>query len=101
MKLLGIEVTFEEFDKLMCEQSQGKQLVVENGKVIAIDRVQTEEEKILTYEQLVVFKIRERYTIDQELAILRQRDTKPEEFAEYNSYVEQCKVEAKEAVNGR
>lgn len=54
-----------------------------------------------TKEELIISKIRERYTIDQEFAILRQRDTKPEEFAEYNSYVEQCKVEAKEAVNGR
>ena len=52
-----------------------------------------------TKEQIIVSKIRDRYTIDQELAILRQRDTKPEEFAEYNTYVEQCKVEAKEVLN--
>jgi hypothetical protein len=26
---------------------------------------------------------------------LRQRDTKPEEFAEYNEYVEKCKAEVK------
>ena len=54
----------------------------------------------LSYEQLIVSKIRERYTIDQELAILRQRDVKPQEFTEYNSYVEQCKIEAKEVING-
>lgn len=47
------------------------------------------------YENAIVEKIRQRYTIDQELAILRQRDSKPEEFAEYNAYVEQCKQEAK------
>ena len=52
-----------------------------------------------TKEQIIISKIRERYTIDQELAILRQRDTKPQEFAEYNAYVEQCKVEAKEVIN--
>lgn len=39
MKILGIEVTFEEFDHLMCEQSKGKELIVENGKVVARDRV--------------------------------------------------------------
>ena len=49
-----------------------------------------------TYEELVVQKIRERYTIDDELAILRQREVKPEEFVEYNSYCEQCKVAARE-----
>lgn len=49
-----------------------------------------------TYEELVVQKIRERYTIDDELAILRQRDVKQDEFAEYNDFCEQCKAEARE-----
>ena len=44
MKLLGIEVTLEEFDYLICEQNKGKELIVENGKVIARDRVVTEEQ---------------------------------------------------------
>lgn len=49
-----------------------------------------------TYEELVVQKIRVQYSIDDELAILRQRDTKPQEFTEYNIYCEQCKADAKE-----
>lgn len=48
------------------------------------------------YETMIIHKIRKRYTVNQELAILRQRDSKPEEFAEYNSYVEQCKAEVKD-----
>ena len=47
------------------------------------------------YENLIIRKIRNRYSVNQELAILRQRDTKPEEFAEYNAYVERCKAEVK------
>lgn len=47
------------------------------------------------YESLVISKIRKQYTINQELAILRQRDSKPAEFAEYNAFVEQCKAEVK------
>lgn len=47
------------------------------------------------YSKRVNSLIRERYTISQELAILRQRDAKPEEFALYNEYVEWCKEEAK------
>lgn len=39
--------------------------------------------------------IRHKYTVSAELAILRQKDTKPEEFAEYNTYVESCKAKAK------
>ena len=47
------------------------------------------------YESEIIRRIRKRYTVNQELAVLRQRDTKPEEFAEYNAYVEKCKAEIK------
>ena len=47
------------------------------------------------YESMIIQKIRQRYSINQELAVLRQRDEKPDEFAEYNAYVEQCKAEIK------
>ena len=49
----------------------------------------------IDYPQLVENKIRKQYTVSAELAILRQRDTKPEEFAEYNAFCELCKAEAK------
>ena len=48
------------------------------------------------YGELVDSYIREKYSLSAELSILRQRDTKPEEFEEYNAYAEQCKVKAKE-----
>lgn len=48
-----------------------------------------------TYEQRVVELIRLRYSVDDELAILRQRDTKTEEFEEYNAYCENCKTIAR------
>ena len=54
-----------------------------------------EEAPQLSYEELVAQKIRLRYSMNDELAILRQRDTKPTEFAEYNSYCEACKAESK------
>lgn len=47
------------------------------------------------YENLVESKIRLRYTLSQELAILRQRDTKQDEYQEYFEYCEQCKANAK------
>ena len=53
---------------------------------------------IPTYEERVVEFIRLRYDVNAELAILRQRDSKPEEFAEYNAYCEECKIQAKEEV---
>ena len=50
------------------------------------------------YEADVEARIRTRYSVSQELAILRQRDTKPEEFAEYNAFAEECKAEAKKVI---
>lgn len=47
------------------------------------------------YESLIIRKIRKRYSVNQELAILRQRDAKPVEFAEYNAFAEQCKADVK------
>ena len=42
--LLGIEVTDEEFDYLFCQQSQGKELKVVDGKVVAVEHETTQEE---------------------------------------------------------
>ena len=47
------------------------------------------------YESKIVALIRKKYNVNQELAILRQREVKPQEFAEYNEYVEQCKEQVK------
>ena len=68
-----------------------KQLL--NGKVIDIDVEETEVIEPIPYEQRVVNRIRERYSIDDELALLRQRVLKSEEFKEYFEFVEQIKEE--------
>lgn len=52
------------------------------------------------YKQRIISLIRARYDQDDETAILRQRDTKPDEFAEYNAFVEQCKARAREILKG-
>lgn len=56
-------------------------------RLIILNGIEKEE-----YPVQVEKLIRKRYSVSAELAILRQRDTKPEEFAEYNEYVEKCKV---------
>lgn len=52
------------------------------------------------YAEEVNRRIRARYSINDEFAILRQRDEKPEEFAAYNAFVEECKAVAKAEVYG-
>ena len=54
-----------------------------------------ETEAKIEYENKIVALIRKKYNINQELAILRQRDTKPQEYQEYYNYVEQCKKQVK------
>lgn len=44
MELLGIELNNEEFDYLICQQNQGKELKVIDGKVVAVDHELTQEE---------------------------------------------------------
>lgn len=73
--------------------------VYKNGKIVEIDDLPVETE-IIPYEERVVNRIRERFSIDDELAILRQRDTKPEEFEEYNAFVEKIKKEEKQGGGG-
>lgn len=51
------------------------------------------------YNSLVDAKIRERYSISQELAILRQQNEKLDEWKEYFDFCELCKIEAKKELN--
>lgn len=48
------------------------------------------------YPNLVQDLINEKYSIYDELALQRQRNTKKAEFNEYNAYCEECKAKAKE-----
>lgn len=66
------------------------------------EQIQAEKERVKQneYENRIVAEIRKKYNLNQELAILRQRDTKPEEFAEYNEYVESCKAKVKSEMGG-
>ena len=51
-----------------------------------------------SYDDLVDLFIRESYSASAEFAILRQRDTKPEEYKKYFDYCEECKTRAKEII---
>lgn len=46
-----------------------------------------------SFRERVIARVREVYSVDDELAILRQRDSKPKEFMEYNAFVERIKAE--------
>ena len=72
-----------------------KQLIIDkdnpNGKIVEVEQ----EQIVIPYKDRIIARIREVYSVDDEIAILRQRDTKPEEFEQYNAFVEQIKMEEK------
>lgn len=49
----------------------------------------------INYNDEVNNMIRQRYSLSEELSVLRQRDSKPDEFQAYNEYAEYCKTEVK------
>ena len=65
---------------------------------------QREEERkqyqSMNYGELVESLIRRKYSLSDELSLHRQQFRKPEEFAVYDAYAEQCKAEAKEMLQG-
>lgn len=49
----------------------------------------------LSYDAVVNALIRERYTVDQEFALIRQQSCKPEEYQQYYEYCEECKAQTR------
>lgn len=47
------------------------------------------------YEQRVVELIRQKYTINDEFKVHREKEENPEQYEAYKQYVQQCKVQAK------
>lgn len=90
----GVEITDERWLELIDGQAAGM-LITEDEQGSPVLTEYVNRVPVPTYEQRVQQSIRERYSVDDELAILRQRDTKPDEFAAYYEYAEQCKAQAK------
>ena len=43
-------------------------------------------------ESFIAGLIHTRYSVDAEISILRQKESKPQEFESYNAFAEECKV---------
>lgn len=82
------------FNKPLMDEYGRYNYAVVDGRIVEIPDAQKPAYQPYTYAQLVEQKIRQRYTVSDELALLRQRDTKPDEFAEYNTFCEVCKHQA-------
>lgn len=87
--LLGIEMPFEEFDRLLCEQSKGKELKVVEDKVVA------------EYHKPMAEEIKEQNIIElkAELAKIKE-DIEQEVFGLVREDFAEKKARAAEIING-
>lgn len=92
-----IEYSEEQLAEFRALRSQGYTMHANaDGTVQLIPPEPKTDEQLRTeYENRVNTLIREKYSVSQELAIMRQQTDKPEEYAEYYAYCEKCKVTAK------
>lgn len=96
MEVLGIEVTKEEFDYLFQQQERGKTLMVVDGKVIAIDYIQSEEEKIQEDIYKLTIKLVETDYIANKLAEAETEEEKQELRLQYATQLANRKMWRKE-----
>ena len=88
-------------DQIMEMLSQGNIVAGEDGRPIVVPRpAPTAEQKQAQYERRVDELIRSKYTLSQELSIIRQQATKSEEYQAYFDYCEECKAKARVEVYG-
>ena len=81
----------------ICENGKYRDLTPEELLTMQAAQAEAEAEywRGVDYGEAVNSLIRERYTESQEFAVMRQRDEKPEEYAEYYAFCEECKQTAK------
>lgn len=75
-------------------------IIKSKGRVIELPDPEPIEIRITKaeYPSYVAMKIHERYSIDDEIAILRQKTEKPAEYEEYYAFCERVKEEAKKLI---
>ena len=61
-------------------------------EIAELDNVELEYWKNVDYEEAVDNEIRKKYSASAEFAILRQKEEKPDEYASYYAYCEECKA---------
>ena len=69
--------------------------ILSAGWEVYAPQPESSEEPEIPYEDRVMMLIRERYSVDDEIALLRERDSRPDEYAEYLAFCEGCKKKAK------
>lgn len=75
---------------MICIDGNYRELTPEEQAQAA--EAQAEYWRNVSYDEAVNAEIRKQYSESQEFAILRQKEEKPEEYAIYYAYCEECKA---------
>lgn len=92
------------FIRVIGEEELPEEEVLRKGGVketVVPKRITFVQYAAIPYENLVELLIRQKYSVSDELALLRQKDSKKEEYEDYFAYVETCKSQAKEFISER
>lgn len=99
------EVKSEAWDETVTEEIPimgmvYRRMTPEEESAYLAEQIEAETHRFdgMSYSDIVESLIRERYSVSDELAILRQRDIKADEFEAYNLFAEECKMRAKELI---
>ena len=68
-------------------------------EIAELDKAESDYWKSIDYEEAVDNEIRKKYSASAEFAILRQKEEKPDEYASYYAYCEECKAYVKKMMN--
>lgn len=99
--------TFPETEDMIEISADDLQAVKQRAKCFNVERngitnytkpVPTADEIEIEYKKQVVSGIRTKYSVEDEIAILRQKGEKPLEYQAYFDFCEQCKAEARGGV---
>lgn len=85
---------------MTCEYKNGQTIYREATaeEIVAIEKAEKEYLQSIDYDEAVNNEIRKRYSASEEFAILRQRDSKQEEYSAYYAYCEECKAYVKKMI---
>lgn len=81
----------------ICENGIYREMTAEEIAAMQSEQERAESEywRNVDYSDAVNAEIRKRYSESQEFAILRQKEDKPDEYAAYFAYCEECKAYVK------
>lgn len=85
---------------MTCEYKNGQTIYREETaeEIAASKKAEQEYLQSIDYDEAVNNEIRKRYSVSDEFAILRQRDSKQEEYSAYYAYCEECKAYVKKMI---